>query len=199
MVDPCEPDPFEGSRAHERSGRFITHAPATTGDSDDGAGSDSSGGSEPADGSPSSLRHIPIPLAMWDFGQCDAKRCTGRKLARLGMIATIQVGVPFRGLVLSPEGRQSVSAEDRGLVESHGISVIDCSWKLVDALPFHRLKGVARCVCAHARALLCVCMRERVGGGGRAASSATMVLSSTRRHLSLSSVASSLILWLSIL
>lgn len=56
----------------------------------------------------------------------------------------LQVGCAFRGLVLSPEGRQSVSAEDRALVEAHGVSVIDCSWRLVDTLPFHRLKGSAR-------------------------------------------------------
>jgi hypothetical protein len=29
---------------------------------------------------------FPIKLAMWDFGQCDAKRCTGQKLSRAGWI-----------------------------------------------------------------------------------------------------------------
>ena len=92
------PDPFD-SRL-DRS-RFVTReaaaARAADSASDDGDGdsdakhsadSDCEDADEP---DAASRRHIPIPLAMWDFGQCDAKRCTGRKLSRLGMIATLQV------------------------------------------------------------------------------------------------------------
>ncbi|CAI5746469.1 unnamed protein product [Peronospora destructor] len=43
---------------------------------------------------------------MWDFRQCDAKRCTGRKLCRLGYITSMKPGAYFRGLVLSPAGLQ---------------------------------------------------------------------------------------------
>jgi len=90
-------------------------------------------------------RSLTVPIAMWDFQQCDSKRCTGRKLARLHMIQTLSLaGSSWRGVILSPEGRQAVSPADRVLVETHGISVIDCSWALVDGLPYHKMKGVAR-------------------------------------------------------
>ena len=59
---------------------------------------------------------------MWDFEQCDAKKCTGRKLERLGYLSmgwggtwsieTIRVNQPFHGIVLSPFGTKAVSCED---------------------------------------------------------------------------------------
>jgi hypothetical protein len=34
-----------------------------------------------------------------------------------------------------------VSAEDREHVIASGISVIDCSWALIDSIPFSKLRG----------------------------------------------------------
>ncbi|CAI5729228.1 unnamed protein product [Peronospora destructor] len=90
-------------------------------------------------------RVFSVTLRMWDFQQCDAKRCTGRKLCRLGYITSMKPCAHFRGLVLSPAGEQSVSLADRDLVISSGISVIDCSWAKVQELPYKQLRsGVHR-------------------------------------------------------
>lgn len=90
-------------------------------------------------------RAFSITLRMWDFQQCDAKRCTGRKLCRLGYIRSMKPGAYFRGLVLSPAGESIVSPADRLIVESTGISVIDCSWAKVQELPYKQLRsGVHR-------------------------------------------------------
>lgn len=75
-----------------------------------------------------------------DFEQCDAKKCTGKRLERLHMLKNLKLQTPFRGIVLSPNGTRSVSREDREIVEKSGAAVIDCSWKFVDTIPFHKMK-----------------------------------------------------------
>ncbi|KAG4391423.1 hypothetical protein AAZX31_05G169800 [Glycine max] len=84
-----------------------------------------------------------IKLAMWDFGQCDAKRCTGRKLSRLGMLKELRVSNGFGGVVLSPAGNQCVSREDYSLIQKKGLAVVDCSWARLDDVPFMRLRCAA--------------------------------------------------------
>mmetsp|Transcript_23722 Transcript_23722/g.44040 ORF Transcript_23722/g.44040 Transcript_23722/m.44040 type:complete len:389 (-) Transcript_23722:177-1343(-) len=85
-------------------------------------------------------RAFPIHLAMWDFEQCDSKRCTGRKLARLGYLRTLKVGESFQGIVLSPHGECSVSPADREIVQNFGASAIDCSWARLAEVPFSKLR-----------------------------------------------------------
>ncbi|KAJ9541123.1 hypothetical protein OSB04_027629 [Centaurea solstitialis] len=84
-----------------------------------------------------------IQLAMWDFGQCDVKRCTGRKLARFGFLKELRVGNGFGGIALSPVGQQCISKEDSDLIKRKGLAVVDCSWARLDDVPFTKLRCAA--------------------------------------------------------
>ncbi|PVU95392.1 hypothetical protein BB561_001845 [Smittium simulii] len=82
-----------------------------------------------------------MPLIMWDFDHCDPKRCSGRKLERLGMLKDLKLTQSFNGIVLSPVGTHTVSPADREIVRRYGAGTIDCSWARVDEVPFHRIKA----------------------------------------------------------
>lgn len=77
---------------------------------------------------------------MWDFNQCDPKKCSGRKLERMGLVKSLKIKQKFPGLVLTPTGRKCVSPEDRIIIETKGIAVVDCSWAKIDETPLAALK-----------------------------------------------------------
>lgn len=92
--------------------------------------------------SPSSedSKSISILTAMWDFGQCDPKRCSGRKLVRLGVTRLLKHKESFHGIVLTPTATQFINpSTDKDIVSRCGIAVIDCSWAQTGSTPLHRV------------------------------------------------------------
>lgn len=77
---------------------------------------------------------------------CDPKKCTSKKLARFGMIATFAKAhqLPRRGVILHPEAGVALSRADAAEAEPGGLGVIDTSWKRgpFPQLPSHHQRAL---------------------------------------------------------
>jgi pre-rRNA-processing protein TSR3 len=80
-------------------------------------------------------------LRMWDFAQCDPKRCTGARLAKRNIFQRMPLKQSFRGIVLSPLATLSVSPADAPILEKSGMSLIDCSWARLEEIPFKQMQS----------------------------------------------------------
>ena len=59
------------------------------------------------------------------------------------MIESLPTAAFFPGVVLTPQGKRSVSPADRDIIVRSGLCVVDCSWARLNDVPFSRLKGGA--------------------------------------------------------
>jgi len=61
----------------------------------------------------------------------DPKKCTARKLHRLGYVTLHKNSreLPSKMILLNPFSKKSISPEDISQARKHGILAVDCSWK----------------------------------------------------------------------
>lgn len=85
-----------------------------------------------------------VKLTMWYFDQCDPKKCSGMILKSRGMLTTLNKAAKFNGVVLTPTATKYVSPEDKELIETKGIAVIDCSWAQFDQVKVKSIKANER-------------------------------------------------------
>jgi pre-rRNA-processing protein TSR3 len=98
----------------------------------DGEESESSGG----DASPLPATTGPRcrQVVLFEYKQNDPKRDTGMKLVRKGLARSLHPGAPFKGIVLSAQGRSVLSAADAALITTAGIAAVNCSWNRLDEI-----------------------------------------------------------------
>jgi pre-rRNA-processing protein TSR3 len=72
-----------------------------------------------------------IPLYIYHAGQCDPKKCTGRKLARFDLARLYDriSRLPGSAILLDPTAEKALSPADN---YKKGIIVLDCSWEEVE-------------------------------------------------------------------
>ncbi len=73
----------------------------------------------------------PIRLLAYHAGQCDPKKCTSRRLERLGLMTFVPrpTALPRGVVLLLPTSERALSRADAPRAERHGLAILDVSWK----------------------------------------------------------------------
>jgi len=74
-----------------------------------------------------------MKLFIIDYGQDDPKKCTGKKLVRLGFAKLTKHEM---GIVLDPFSRITLSIDDKELALKEGITALDASWNIITEKTF---------------------------------------------------------------
>lgn len=79
--------------------------------------------------------------ACWDLGHCDPKRCSGKKLMKLGLMRELHMGQRHNGVIITPNGKHTVSPADRELMEQYGAAVVEASWARTSEIQWNKVGG----------------------------------------------------------
>jgi pre-rRNA-processing protein TSR3 len=75
-----------------------------------------------------------IRLVELELGQCDPRKCTGRKIIRRGLAEGVasRRALPRGAAVLDPRSEVALSPADRSAALAAGVVAIDCSWAHIE-------------------------------------------------------------------
>ena len=90
---------------------------------------------------PSSSQKPVFKAACWDLGHCDPKRCSGKKLMKLGLMRELHLGQRHAGVIITPNGKHTVSPADAPLLEQFGAAVVECSWARTKEVQWSKVGG----------------------------------------------------------
>jgi pre-rRNA-processing protein TSR3 len=77
---------------------------------------------------------------MWDFDHCDPRRCSGKRLVRMGVVRELTLRDGCSGVVLTPNATQYCAPSDRDAILSGGVGVVDCSWNQLGKVPWAKMR-----------------------------------------------------------
>lgn len=89
----------------------------------------------------SSSRRPAFKAACWDLGHCDPKRCSGKRLMKLGLMRELHLGQRHAGVIITPNGKVVVSPADTPLLAQHGAAVVECSWARTKEVQWNKVGG----------------------------------------------------------
>lgn len=79
--------------------------------------------------------------ACWDLGHCDPKRCSGKRLMRAGLMRELHLGQRHNGVIITPNGKHTLSPSDRPLMDTYGAAVVECSWARTKEVQWNKVGG----------------------------------------------------------
>lgn len=79
--------------------------------------------------------------ACWDLGHCDPKRCSGKKLMKMGMMRELHMGQRHNGVIITPNGKHVISPADREQMDQYGAAVVECSWARTKEVQWNKVGG----------------------------------------------------------
>ena len=124
-------------RGPPRNTRRPDDGDASNNDVDGNAAANAAGAGHPGSGGSRSA----FRAACWDLGHCDPKRCSGKKLMKLGLMRELHLGQRHAGVVITPNGKHVVSPADRPLLDQFGAAVVECSWARTDEIDWKKAGG----------------------------------------------------------